>query len=58
MKLNNTKTNSKTYRSILKTFFNVREVPIIPPIFKDGKLESDVKIKAISINFLLLIVLL
>ena len=50
MKLNNTKTNSKTYWSILKTFYNVREVPIIPPIFKGGKLESDFKIKANHFN--------
>ena len=50
MKLNNTKTNSKTYWSILKTFYNVREVPIIPPIFKDGKLDTDFKIKANYFN--------
>ena len=46
MKLNNPKTSSKTYWSILKTFYNGRKIPIIPPILKDGKLESDFKIKA------------
>ena len=44
MKLNNTKTSSKTYWSILKTFYNGRKIPIIPPLLKDGKLESDFKI--------------
>ena len=46
MKLNNPKTSSKTYWSILKTFYNGRKIPIIPPILKDGKLESDFEIKA------------
>ena len=47
MKLNNPKTSSKTYWSILKTFYNGRKIPIIPPILKEGKLESDYfKIKA------------
>ena len=58
MKLKNLKTSSKTYWSIFKTFHNGRKIPIIPPILKDGRLESDFKIKAISINFLLLSVLL
>ena len=58
MKPNNPKTSSKTYWSILKTFYNGRKKPITPPILKEGKLESDFKIKAISIVFLLLIVLL
>ena len=50
MKLNNPKTSSKTYWSILKTFYNGRKIPIIPPILKDGKLESDFKIKASCFN--------
>ena len=45
MKLNNPKTSSKTYWSILKTFYNGRKIPIIPTLLKDGKLESDFKIK-------------
>ena len=59
MKLNNPNTSSKTYWSILKTFYNGRKIPIIPPLIKDGKLESDFKIKANHFNsFLLLSVLL
>ena len=50
MKLNNPKNSSKTYWSILKTFYNGRKTPIIPPILKQGKLESDVKIKANYFN--------
>ena len=37
MKLNNPKTSSKTYWSILKTFYNSGKIPIIPPLLKDGK---------------------
>ena len=51
MKVNNPKTSSKTYWSILKTFFNGRKIPIIPPLLKDGKLKSDFKIQAILIFF-------
>ena len=50
MKLNNLKTSSKTYWSILKTFYNGRKIPITPPILKEGKLESDFKIKANYFN--------
>ena len=50
MRLNNPKTSFKTYWSILKTFYNGRKIPIIPPILKDGKLESDFKIKANYFN--------
>ena len=46
MKLNNPKTSSKTYWSILKAFCNERKIPIIPPPLKNGKLKSDFKIKA------------
>ena len=44
--ISSSKTSSKTYWSILKTFYNGRKIPIIPPILKEGKLESDFKIKA------------
>ena len=50
MKLHNPKSSSKTYWSILKTFYNGRKIPIIPPLFKDGKLESYFKIKADYFN--------
>ena len=44
MKLN-PNTSSKTYWSILKTFYNGRKI-----LLKDGKLESDFKIKANKCN--------
>ena len=43
MELNNPKTSYKLYWSFLKTFYNDRKIPIIPPILKSGKLESDFK---------------
>ena len=46
MKFNNPKTSSITYWSNLKAFYNGRKIPIILPILKEGKLESDFKIKA------------
>ena len=58
MKLNNPKTNSKTCWSILKTFYNGRKIPIIPPLIKDGKLMIVKLWLTISIFFLLLSVLL
>ena len=45
-KLNDPQTNAKTYWSILKTFFNGRKIPIIPPLLIDGKIVSDFKEKA------------
>ena len=50
MKLNNPKTVSKIYCSIRKTFYSGRKIPIIPPLWKGGKLESDFKIKANYFN--------
>ena len=50
MKLNNPKTISKIYCSILKTFYSGRKIPVIPPLWKDGKRESDFKIKANYFN--------
>ena len=55
VKLNHPKTSSKTYWSILKTFYNGRKIPIIPPILKEGKLDLILKLRlTISIVFLLL----
>ena len=45
-KLNDPLTNAKTYWYILKTFFNDRKIPIIPPLLTDGKILSDFKEKA------------
>ena len=47
--ISSSKTSSKTYWSILKSFYNGRKIPVIAPILKEGKLESDFKNKAISI---------
>ena len=49
-KLNDPQTNAKTYWSILKTFFNGRKIPIIPPLLIDGKIMSDFKEKANKFN--------
>ena len=49
-KLTNPKTSSKTYWSILKTFYNGRKVPLIPPLVINNKLEADFKRKADHFN--------
>ena len=49
-KLNNPKTSSKTYWSMLKTFYNGRKVPLIPPLVINNKLEADFKRKADHFN--------
>ena len=45
-------TSSKTYYglSILKTFYNGRKIPIIPPLLINDKLENDFKKKAHHFN--------
>ena len=48
--LTNPKTSSKTYWSILKTFYNGRKVPLIPPLVINNKLEADFKRKADHFN--------
>ena len=53
-KLTNPETSPKTYWSILKTFYNERKVPLIPPLVINNKLEADFKGKQItSTTFLL-----
>ena len=49
-KLNDPQTNAKTYWAILKTFFNGRKIPIIPPLVTEGKLVSNFKEKANMFN--------
>ena len=44
-KLNNPSTSAKTYWSILKTFYNGKKVPLIPPLQIGNTLVSDFKIK-------------
>ena len=46
LKLNNPKTNAKTYWSILKTFYNGKKIPVIPPLLINNKLVSNFKTKA------------
>ena len=43
-------TSSKTYWSILKTFYNDRKIPIIPPLWINDKLETDFKKEAHHFN--------
>ena len=45
-KLNDPRTNPKTYWSILKTISNGRKIPVIPPLLNDVRLISDFKEKA------------
>ena len=40
-KLSDTTTSYKTCWPILKTFYNTKKVPIIPPILIENKLETD-----------------
>ena len=49
-KLIDSTTSSKTYWSILKTFYNGRKIPIIPPLLINDKLETDFKKKAHHLN--------
>ena len=45
-KLTNQKTSSKTYWSILKTFYNGKKVPLMPPLVINNTLGSDLKRKS------------
>ena len=49
-KLTNPKTSSKTYWSILKTFYNGKKVPLILPLVINNKLEPDFKRKPDHFN--------
>ena len=49
-RLNDPKTNAKTYWSILKTFSNFKKVPIIPPLLINNNLISDFKLKTNYFN--------
>ena len=49
-KLNDPKTNAKTYWFILKTFLNGTKIPVILPLLINGKLASDFKEKANKFN--------
>ena len=49
-KLNNPSLSNKAYWSILKTFYNGKKVPIIPPLFINNKF-TDFQEKASIFNF-------
>ena len=49
-KLIDSTTSSKTYWSILKTFYNGSKIPIIPPLLINDKLETDFLKKSLFLN--------
>ena len=49
-KLNNPWLQAKTYWSILKTFYNDKKIPLIPPLLIDDKFVTDIKAKANIFN--------
>ena len=49
-KLNNSQANAKTFWSILKTIFNGKKIPFMPPLLIDGMLVSDFKEKTNRFN--------
>ena len=49
-KLNDPLTSSNTYWSIMKTFFNGKKVPVIPPLLFNGPFVTDFKEKANIFN--------
>ena len=46
MKLDNPDAASKTYWSIMNKFSNNKKIPIVPPVFCEGKLISDFERKS------------
>ena len=49
-KLNNPLLQAKAYWSILKTFYNDKNVPLVPPLLIDNKFATDIKTKANIFN--------
>ena len=49
-KLNDPLLQAKTYWSILKTFYNGKKIPLIPPLLVDDKFVTDMKTKANIFN--------
>ena len=45
-KLNSPLLQAEAYCSILKTFYNNKKIPIIPPLLVDSKFVTDIKTKA------------
>ena len=48
--LNNPLLQAKTYCSILKTFYNEKKIPIIPPLLIDNNFVTDIQTKANIFN--------
>ena len=49
-KLNNPLVQAKTYWSILKTFYNGKKIPLIPPLLVNDNFVTDMKTKADIFN--------
>ena len=49
-RLNNPLLQARTYWSILKTFYNNKKIPIIPPLLIDDKFVTDIQTKANIFN--------
>ena len=49
-KLNNPLLQAKNYWSILKTFYNDKKIPLIPPLLVNNKFITDIKTKANIFN--------
>ena len=49
-KLNNPLVQAKTYWSILKTFYNGKKIPLIPPLLVNDKFLTDMKMEADIFN--------
>ena len=50
MKLSNPETSSRAYWSMLKSFVNDKNIPIIPPLYHKGNLITDCRQKAELFN--------
>ena len=53
LKSNNPKKSAKTYWSILKTFYNGKKIPVIPPLLINNKLVLKFKTKSNHFNIFL-----
>ena len=51
-KLNNPLLQVKTYWSILKTFYNEKNIPLIPPVLVDNNFVTDIQTEANIFNML------
>ena len=49
-KLNNPLLQAKTYWSILKSFYNEKKIPTIPPLLVDNNFVTDIQTKANIFN--------